>query len=160
MGKEVSMGVLLSSKGMFCKICQKWGQTSAGSRGAWTTKGLTDWKHATELFKSHAWSKCHKDAAVTTDMAQQAERGDTIPELHCSAAVRELAGEKKQNYEILLKLLRSVYFLVKNRIPHSTMYSNVIELQIANGDILLEQHIKKNHLTLSTHQNYLMNAYF
>ena len=24
------------------------------------------------------------------------------------------------------------------------MYSNVIELQIANGDILLEQHIKKN----------------
>ena len=35
-------------------------------------------------------------------------------------------------------------FLVKNKIPHSIMYSNVIELQIANDDILLEQHIKKN----------------
>ena len=77
-------------------------------------------------------------------MAQQAERGDTVLELHCSAAARELAEKKKQNCEIVLKLLRSVYFLVKNRIPHSTMYSNVIELQIANGDILLEQHIKKN----------------
>ena len=52
--------------------------------------------------------------------------------------------KKKQNCEILLKLLRSVYFLVKNRIPHSTIHSNVIELQIANGDILLGQHIKKN----------------
>ena len=40
-----------------------------------------DWKHATELFKSHAWSKCHKDAAVL--------------DLHCSAAARELAEEKK-----------------------------------------------------------------
>ena len=29
------------------------------------------------------------------------------------------------------------------------MYSNVTELQIANGDVLLKQHIKKNHLTPS-----------
>ena len=107
----------------------------AGSRSAWTTRGLTEWKHATELLKSHAWSKCHKGAAVTTDIAQQAERGDTVLELHCSAAAKELAEKKKQNCEILLKLLRSVYFLVKNRIPNSITYSNVIELQIANGDI-------------------------
>ena len=55
-------------------------------------------------------------------------------ELHCSAAARELAvGKKKQNCEILLKLLRSVYFLVNNRIPYSTMYPNVFELQIASS---------------------------
>ena len=61
-------------------------------------------------------------------MAQQVERRDTVLEIHCSAAARELAGKKTQNCEILLKLVRSVYFLVKNRIPYSTMYSNVIEL--------------------------------
>ena len=97
-----------SSKGMFCKMCQKWGQPCAGSRGAWITRGLTDWKHATELLKSHAWCKCHEDAAATANIAQQAERGDTILELHCSAAARELAERKKQNCEILLKLLRSL----------------------------------------------------
>ena len=63
-------------------------------------------------------------------MAQQAERGDTVLELHCSAAARELAEKKKKNCEILLKLLRSVYFLVKNRIPHSTMYSNVLSYRL------------------------------
>lgn len=46
-------------------------------------------------------------------MAQQAERGETVLELHCSAAARELAEKKKQNCEILLKLLGSVYFMVK-----------------------------------------------
>ena len=45
-----------SKKGMFCTVCQKWGHPSAGSRGAWTTRGITDQKHATELLKSHAES--------------------------------------------------------------------------------------------------------
>ncbi len=101
-----------SSEGMFCTICQKWGKPSAGSRGAWTTRGLTDWCHATELLKSHANSTCHKDAAVTASMAQQAERGKTVLELQCSAAAKELAEKKQQNREILLKLLRSVYFIL------------------------------------------------
>ena len=29
-----------ASKGMFCTICQKWGHPTAGSRGAWTNKGI------------------------------------------------------------------------------------------------------------------------
>ena len=149
-----------SSKGMFCNIYQKWGQPSAGSRGAWTTRGLTDWKHATELLKSHAWSKCHKDEAVITDMAQQAERGDTILELHCSAAARELAEKKKQNCEILLKLLRSVYFLVKNRIPHSYYVLMLLSYTLLMVTSCLNSISRRIHLTLSTHQNYLMNAYF
>lgn len=37
------------NKGMFCTICQKWGKPTPGSRGAWTSKGITDWSHATEL---------------------------------------------------------------------------------------------------------------
>ena len=42
--------------------------------------------------------------------------------------------------------------MVKNRIPPSTKYSHVIEVQIANGNLLLE-HICRVLLTLSTHQN-------
>lgn len=47
---------------------------------------------------------------------------------------------------MLLKLLRSVYFLVKNRIPHTTTYTQLVELQVANGDQVLEQHINQHSL--------------
>ena len=41
-------------------------------------------------------------------------------------------------------LLRSANFLAKNRIPHTTVYPHLVNLQVANGDNLLEQHIKQN----------------
>ena len=37
------------SDGMFCETCLKWGNPPAGSRGAWKTRGITDWNHGTEL---------------------------------------------------------------------------------------------------------------
>ena len=42
-----------ASIGMFCTICQKWGLPTAGSRGAWTSRGITDWNHANELLRAH-----------------------------------------------------------------------------------------------------------
>ncbi len=41
----------------------------------------------------------------------------------------------------ITKLLRSVYFLAKNRIPHTTTYSALVDLQIANGGELLQLHV-------------------
>lgn len=34
---------------MFCAVCQKWGKPPAGTRGAWTIKGVVDWNYTTEL---------------------------------------------------------------------------------------------------------------
>ena len=75
--------------GMFCAIYQKWGKPSAGTRGVWTTKGMVDWNHATELLKQHADSKWHRDAAVSAAMAKQAEGGSSVLDLQCSAAALE-----------------------------------------------------------------------
>ena len=44
------------SECMFCGTCEKWGNPPAGSAGAWTTRGVTDWNHGTELLK-HAHSQ-------------------------------------------------------------------------------------------------------
>ncbi len=131
---------------MFCGTCKRWGKPPAGSRGAWTTRGIMDWNHATELLKQHADSQWHRDAAAATAMAEQAERGKSALELQCSSAAREAAEKRQKNRHVLLKLLRSVYFLVKNRIPHSTTYRQLVELQVANGDQLLEQHINQHPL--------------
>ena len=39
--------------------------------------------------------------------------------------------------------MRSIYFLAKNRIPHSTTYKELIELQVHNVDELLEKHLSE-----------------
>ena len=130
--------------GMFCSVCQEWGKPPSGARGAWTTRGITDWNHATELLKQHANSQWHRDSAVTAAMAQQVERaGQTVADLQCSVAAREAAERRQKNCVVIKKLLRSTYFLVKNRIAHTTVFVPLLHLQIANGDDLLEQHIRE-----------------
>ena len=81
---------------MFCNTCQKYGNAAAGCRYAWTTKGVKDWNHATELLKQHMCSQWHKDAAVTAAMAEQAESGGSVLELQCSSAARELLNDNRR----------------------------------------------------------------
>ena len=40
--------------------------------------------------------------------------------------------------------MRSVYSPVKNKIPHTTVSPDLIELLVANGGILLEKHLREN----------------
>ena len=56
------------SNGMFCETRLKWGNAPAGSRGAWKTRGITDWNHGTELLEQHADSQWQRDAAATAVM--------------------------------------------------------------------------------------------
>ena len=121
----------LNSDGMFCSTCQKWGSPPAGSRGAWTIRGMTDWNHATELHKQHASSQWHRDAAATAAMAHQAESGLSVIELQCSSAAQEATELRLRNRDVLLKFLRSTYFLAKNRIPHTTIYPQLTEYDLS-----------------------------
>ena len=43
----------------------------------------------------------------------------------------------------MLKLLRSIYFLAKNRLPLTTTFDPLVQLQIVIGDELLQQHVKE-----------------
>ena len=125
---------------MFCRLCQKSGTAPATARGVWTTRGIKDWNHATELLKLHSQSKWHRDSVVFARMAEQAE-SQSVLQLHCSAAAKEAEERRARNRAVLLKLLRSVYFLAKNRLPLTSTYSQLVELQVANGDALLQQHL-------------------
>ena len=79
-------------------------------------------------------------------MAKQAEGRNTVLDLQCSAAAQEVQERRQKNRCILLKLLRSTYFLVKDQIPHTTTFLQLIQLQVANGDKVLEQHINESLL--------------
>ena len=56
------------AKGMFC---QDHGKAPLTAKGGWTSWGICDWNHATELLKLHNDTKWHKDAAVDARMAKQ-----------------------------------------------------------------------------------------
>ena len=50
-------------------------------------------------------------------MARHVEQQNGI-EMQCVGAAKQDEEQKKKNREIILKLMRSIYFLAKNRIPH------------------------------------------
>lgn len=103
---------------MFCDISQK-----LGNRGAWPTRGIAD---AIELLRQHANSKWYIDDAANATMTKQAERMQSVLKLWCSKAAHEAAELRQRNFDVWIRLLRSAYFFVKNRIPHMTVYPHLI----------------------------------
>lgn len=128
-------------EGMFCTFCQKSGNSPITARGAWTSRGIKDWNHATEQLKLHSQSKWHRDSVVYVRMSEQGEKQSVI-QIYSAAAAKEEEERRQRNRATLLKLLRSIYFLAKHRMPLTTLYNDLVKLQIENGDMVLKQHIK------------------
>ena len=130
---------------MFLTRCKKWGRPPPRAQSGWRIRGIVDWNHATELLKQHSGSKWQQDPSITARMTKHVEQQNAI-EMQCAGAAKQVYEQKNKNPEIILKLMRSIYFLAKYRIPHSTTYKELVELQVFNGDELLEKHLSEGHL--------------
>ena len=93
--------------------------------------------------KLHNSAKWHKESAVAARMAEQSASVGSVVDLCTAASAKQLEEERQKNRSILLKLLRSIYFLAKNRIPHTTTFEGLVKLQIANGDEILRHHVEQ-----------------
>ena len=69
-------------------------------------------------------------------MSQTTKEHGDVMELIVAASEEE----KKDIRELIKKLIRSLYFLVKHHIPHTTTFEGLITLLIENGDIKLKVH--------------------
>ena len=69
-------------------LCKKWGRPPPSAKGGWTTRGIVDWNHATELLKQHSGSKWHQDSSVTARMAKHVEQQNVI-EMQCAGAAEQ-----------------------------------------------------------------------
>ena len=49
--------------------------------------------------------------------------------------------EKRRNRKVIKTLIRSLYFLVKHRVPHTTTFNDLISLQADNGNEIIKQHL-------------------
>lgn len=122
--------------GMFCTFCKKYGKPPVVACGAWTTRPINNWVKATELLNKHEKSDWHLASVEAQVLAESAKRrGDVVERMLAATEV-----ERKRNRELMKKLTRSLYFLVKHRIPHTTTFEDLILLQIDNGSEQLEAH--------------------
>ena len=122
--------------GMLCSICTKFGKPPPQSHGAWVTRAIRNWGKATELFSNHERSEWHRASVEAQVLSETAEKhGDVMDKLLAASEI-----ERQQNRELVKKLIRSLYFLVTNRIPHMTTFGGLIQLQIDNGNEQLKQH--------------------
>ena len=122
--------------GMFCTFCKKYGKPPVVARGAWTSRPVHNWVKATELLKKHEQSDWHLASVEAQALAESAKRKGDIVERMLAAT----EAERRKNRELIKMLTRSLYFLVKHRMPHTTTFEDLIMLQIDNGSEQLETH--------------------
>ena len=141
----------------FVTLCKKWGRPLPSAKGGWTTRKIVDRNYATELLNQHSGSKWQHDSSLTVRMAKHVEQQPVI-EIQCAGAAQQVEEQKKKNREIILKLMRSIYFLAKNRIAHSTTYKNLLSSMCLMATNCLKCILVKGHLMLSTHQDSVLGC--
>ena len=82
------------AKGMFCRLCQEHGRAPLTAKGGWTSRGICDWNHATELLKLHNDAKWHKDAAVAARMAEQSASVGSVLDLYTAASAKQAEEQR------------------------------------------------------------------
>ena len=125
-------------KGMVCTVCEVYEKVPVQAKGTWVTRPVNNWAKATTLLANHEKSEWHYDLAAVERKAfsQSAEKRSDAIELIVTASEEE----KKENRKMMKKLIRSLYFLVKHHIPHTTTFEGLVTLQIENRDITLKVH--------------------
>ena len=120
--------------GMFCTFCKKHGKPPAVACGAWTSRPVNNWVKATELLKNHEQSDWHLASVEAIALAESATRqGDVVERMLAASET-----ERRRNQELIKQLTRSLYFLVKHHMPHTTTFEDLIQLRIDNGNEQLE----------------------
>ena len=113
----------------YCTVCEKWGKPPPQARGTWIHQPFRAWKKAEEKMQEHAKSNWHKQACVLATEYERSQHQGTVVTMIQTASQKE----KAENCTIVKKLLRCTYFLAKNRVAHTTNFTDLVELMIFCG---------------------------
>lgn len=122
-----------ASKGMVCTVCTVYGNPPIQAKGAWVTRPVSNWVKATTMLAKHK-SDWHKAAIEKRSLSLLSQKRGSVVEQILSVSEEE----RRQNRELIKKHIRSLYFLVKHHIPHTTTFEGLVTLQIENGDVKLK----------------------
>ena len=119
--------------GKLCSVCTKYGKPPIQARGAWVTRAINNWSKATNLLKKHESSVWHLAALKAQGMALLGQKTGNVLDRIIAASDEE----KRRNRDVIKTLIRSLYFLVKHRVPHRTTFNDLISLQADNGNEII-----------------------
>ena len=85
---------------------------------------------------NHEKSESHLATVEKRAFSHSPEKRGDVKELIVTATEEE----KNENGQMMKKLIRSLYTLVKHHIPHTTALEGLVTLQIENGDITFKVH--------------------
>ena len=95
----------------------------------------------------------HRDAVIQARMTEQGEQ-QSVLQLQCSAAAKEAEQRRVKNRTVLLKLLRSIYFLAKNRLLLTTTLIRWFSCKLLTEMNSSSSMWKKGLKMLSTHPSF------
>ena len=96
---------------VFCYTCVKafkeLQMSNRNAEDAFISRGFSNWKLATSVFRQHELSNCHKEAVekIITLPATTADVGEMLSKAH--------AQEKSENRQVLLTILSNLRFLAR-----------------------------------------------
>ena len=100
------------SGGMVCTVCKMYGKVPIQAKGAWVSRPVSNWVKATALLAKHDKSDWHKAAMEKQSLPVLTHKhGDVVEQL-----ISASEEQKQQNRDLITKLIRSLYFLVKHHI--------------------------------------------
>ena len=135
MGYHIFLTMVLRARAPSARAELRYDKVPVQAKGAWVTRPVNNWAKATTLLANLEKSEWHLAAVERRAFSQSAEKRNDVIELIVTASEKE----KKENRK-MKKLIRSLYFLAKHHIPHTTTFEGLVTLQIENGDITLKVH--------------------
>ena len=110
-------------KAMYCQLCMKYGKLPRNGSGKWVQVGVTLLRQ--DKIRRHECSLMHRDA-------QRCKREEN--EARVTGGIRGVieAGMTRER-KAVIGALKCLYFLAKNKLPHTTKFATLLDLAINLG---------------------------
>ena len=115
--------------GMFCKLCQQASNPPPFARVVtWMSRGINDWNHASELLKLHS---------VYLALEMPRCIAGWLRKMYCRCIVEIWPNNwKRGRKEIEVFCLN--LFDMKESYSYTTHFNQLLDLQVASGDLIME----------------------
>ena len=110
-------------QGVFCALCKQFNKIPRNGSGVWVSKGCKSLRY--DKIKAHEQCASHKEADRDRAAKAASESSGGI-----RVALQEAMSQERR---AVIGALKCMYFLTKNELPHTTTFSELLDLAIDLG---------------------------
>ena len=114
--------------GMFCTLCKQFNKIPRNGSGVWVSMGCKSFRN--DKVKAHEQCASHKETEKDRAAKAASESSGGI-----RAALQEAMSQERR---AVIGALKCMYFLTNNELPHTTTFSELLDLAIDLGSDYLQ----------------------